>query len=154
MLPAAVKPPADDSMTAVLLDPLNTLQSLTQALFLSLSSIQARPSPLPTIQSLVQADTNLAAAVELARTHQAKQCRIETLKDEVLHLDEIWKTICAQLETGRCELESVIEEGEERIKAIEQAKQGPHIYYPVSSTRSNFFQHRYPIQNYWRMRKA
>jgi hypothetical protein len=112
-------------MTALIIDPLSHVQSLSQHLFLSLSPTQTKPPPSPSIQSLVQADADLAAGIRLAHIHQSKQRRMSLLKEDVLRLDEAWKIICQDLETGRKELEAMIQQCEERIKAIESAKEGP-----------------------------
>lgn len=63
----------------------------------------------------------------MARTHQAKQRRIEELKREVMGLDERWREIVEELENGRRDLEETIREGDERIKGIEKAKGGAFI---------------------------
>lgn len=63
----------------------------------------------------------------MARTHQAKQRRIEELKREVMGLDERWREIVEELENGRRDLEGTIREGDERIKGIEKAKDGVFI---------------------------
>jgi mediator of RNA polymerase II transcription subunit 4 len=69
-------------------------------------------------------DEALSSAINLARKHQIKQRRINALEKEILELDARWREIVSELQSGRKELEEVIEEGEERIKAIEQAKKG------------------------------
>ena len=69
-------------------------------------------------------DAQLAAAVQLASAHQVKQRRIEQLKDDVLDLDRRWRDIVRSLDEGRRELDAIVREGEERIKAIEEAKAG------------------------------
>ncbi|KAI0831823.1 vitamin-D-receptor interacting mediator subunit 4-domain-containing protein [Trametes gibbosa] len=113
-------PPA--SMSKILLEPLARLQTLSQTLFLSLAPPQTRPPPPPSVADLVTVDAQLAAAVQLARIHQVKQRRIEQLKDEVLALDRRWRSIVGELDDGRRELDAIVREGEERIKAIEEAK--------------------------------
>src|ERR1700722_18220234 len=112
----------NESMAATLLKPLNQLHHLSQTLFLSLSPAQSKPPPLPSSLSLIKADADLATVITIAHTHQAKQSRIEALKEDVLHLDQTWRVVCAELETGRKELEIIIEECEERLGSIESAK--------------------------------
>ncbi|KAI0035339.1 vitamin-D-receptor interacting mediator subunit 4-domain-containing protein [Vararia minispora EC-137] len=109
-------------MTNVLLDPLNNLQSLSLLLFQSLSPPQNKPPPPPPISAFIECDATLAAALQLARVHQAKQRRIEALKDEVLELEMRWREVIGGLEEGRRALEVTIDEGEERIRAIKHAK--------------------------------
>jgi len=46
------------------------------------------------------------------------------LETEILDLEAQWRNICEELSKGKKELEEFIEEGEERLKAIEQAKKG------------------------------
>jgi mediator of RNA polymerase II transcription subunit 4 len=63
--------------------------------------------------------------MNIAQTHQIKQRKIEALGSEILDLEAQWRNICEELAQGKSELEELIEEGEERLKAIEQAKKGP-----------------------------
>lgn len=116
-------------MTSALLDPLNDLQSLAHTLFLSLSPVQTKPPPPPPLQAFLSCDEALASAVNLAYTHQRKQRRIESLENEILELDRKWREICTELAEEKQELEDMIEEGDERIKAIEAAKKAS-IPYP------------------------
>ncbi|KAG7093971.1 hypothetical protein E1B28_007601 [Marasmius oreades] len=115
------------SMSTILLGPLNELQTLSQALFLSLSAPQKQPPP--PVSSLLACDQALSAAVNLTYRHQLKQRRIESLKSEILDLDERWQRICTELELEKRELEQLISEGDERIETIEQAKKAS-IPYP------------------------
>ncbi|KAJ7355660.1 vitamin-D-receptor interacting mediator subunit 4-domain-containing protein [Mycena olivaceomarginata] len=116
-------------MSTALLAPLNELQTLAQTLFLALSPVQTKPPPAPPLSAFLACDETLSSAVALAHTHQIKQRKIEALKDEILELDRRWREICTELEAGKRELEEMIEEGEERIKSIEQAKKAA-IPYP------------------------
>ncbi|KZT25265.1 hypothetical protein NEOLEDRAFT_1134089 [Neolentinus lepideus HHB14362 ss-1] len=119
---------SDLSMTSILLEPLNHLQSLASTLFLSLSP-NPKPPPPPPISAFVETDTAIAAAVSLARIHQIKQRKIESLKNDILELDRRWMEICQEMEVGRRELERMIDEGEERIAEIDKAKEAA-IPYP------------------------
>jgi len=110
------------SMSEILLDPLNQLQALSQQLFLSLGPTQSKPPPAPPVSAFLTVDAALASAVQLARTHQVKQRKIEQLKSDVLELDRRWRHIVLELEQGRGELESMVKEGNERIQSIEEAK--------------------------------
>ncbi|KAF8573590.1 hypothetical protein K439DRAFT_1256456, partial [Ramaria rubella] len=109
-------------MSEMLLDPLNKMQSLAHNLFLSLSPPSSRPPPPPETSLFIECDMALAAAVQQARVHQIKQQKIEDLKAEVLGLDEQLMDIWTELELGKRELEAIIHEGNERMKAIERAK--------------------------------
>lgn len=120
--------PKLDSMSSLLHAPLTDLTALSQTLFQSLAPPQSKPPPPPPISAFIECDYALARAVQMARTHQAKQRRIEELKREVMGLDERWREIVEELETGRRDLEGLIAEGEERIKGIEQAKNGSPIF--------------------------
>ena len=111
-------------MTNILLDPLNKLGTLSQVLFQSLSPPQTKPPPPPPISAFAECDAALASALELARAHQVKQRKIEKLKDEVVELEMRWREVLEKLETGRRELEVIVDEGQERIKTIERAKEG------------------------------
>ncbi|KAJ7281952.1 vitamin-D-receptor interacting mediator subunit 4-domain-containing protein [Mycena rebaudengoi] len=117
------------SMSAQLLAPLAELQTLSHTLFLALSPAQSKPPPPPPLSAFLACDQALSTAVNLAHTHQIKQRKIEALKDEILELDRRWREVCTELEAGKRELEEMIEEGEERIKSIEQAKKAA-IPYP------------------------
>lgn len=120
-------------MSEILLTPLNDLQNLAQALTLSLSSTQARPIAPPPVEAFLAVDANLADAVQLSRIHQVKQRKIERLKNEVLEMEGRWREIVESLEKGKFDLEEIVEEGEQRIKAIEEAKAGKSI--PVHCRR-------------------
>ncbi|VDB99886.1 unnamed protein product [Peniophora sp. CBMAI 1063] len=115
-------------MTNILLDPLNKLGALSQVLFQSLSPPQTKPPNPPPLNAFSDCDAALAAALELARTHQVKQRKIETLKDEVVELEMKWREVLEKLETGRRELEVIVDEGQERIKTIERAKEAAVPY--------------------------
>lgn len=121
--------------------PLNELQTLSQTLFLSLSPPQTKPPPPPPLDAFLQCDRALAQALSTAQTHQIKQRNIESLEKEILDLDTQWRNICEELTKGKKELEELIEEGEERLKAIEQAKKGmpsicPSRHLPIKSSAS------------------
>ena len=124
-------PPARDvphSMSDILLQPLNDLQTLTHTLFHSLSPSQTRPPPVPSITAFLEADAALAAASKLARKHQIKHRKNERLKEEFLALEEQWRSIVQELEQGKRELEMILTEGEERMKNIEAAKEGEYAF--------------------------
>ncbi|KAF9480502.1 hypothetical protein BDN70DRAFT_905707 [Pholiota conissans] len=116
-------------MSSILLGPLNELQALSRILFLSLSPPQTKPPLPPSFSSLLECDKALASAINLAHLHQLKQRRIDALEAEILDLDAQWREICVELSTGKAELEELIEEGDERIKAIDEAKKAS-IPYP------------------------
>ncbi|KIY66842.1 hypothetical protein CYLTODRAFT_423049 [Cylindrobasidium torrendii FP15055 ss-10] len=119
-----------ESMSEALLQPLDDLDKLSKALFVALSPPQKPPQPpAPPAAAFLDADARLAAAVSLAHVHQLRQRRIEALKAEILSLDSRWRDVCIELEKEKRELEAIIEEGEERVKAIEEAKNGS-IPYP------------------------
>lgn len=115
----------EQSMGSLLLRPLNEIQLLSQTLFLSLSGNQTSRRPVaPQVSAFLDCDLELANALHLARKHQIKQQKIESLKNEILELDSRWRQICAELETGKRELQIMINEGDERIKDIDKAKEG------------------------------
>lgn len=111
-------------MSELLLSPLTNLQNLAQSLTIALSSTQARPIAPPPLEAFLAVDATLANAVQLSRIHQVKQRKIERLKNEVLEMEGKWREIVESLEKGKLELEEVIEEGEKRIKSIQEAKAG------------------------------
>ena len=120
-------PLSKDSMTHLLLGPLNHLNSVARQLFQSLSPPHTKPPPPPAIAALANADAALAEAIQLAHIHQKKQQRIEALKAEVLSLETSWRTVMMQLEEGRRDLEAIISEGDVHLDAIEQAKAGTAV---------------------------
>ncbi|KAG6897198.1 hypothetical protein C0992_003495 [Termitomyces sp. T32_za158] len=117
------------SMSNILLAPLNELQALAHTLFLSLSPTPTRPPPPPALAAFLECDKALSSAVNLAHKHQIKQRKIDALEQEILELEARWREIASALEGGKRELEEMIEEGEERMKAIELAKNAA-IPYP------------------------
>jgi mediator of RNA polymerase II transcription subunit 4 len=119
----------DSSMITVLLEPLKTMNEISQSLFLSLGPAQSKPPPFPPLHRFIECDDALSAAVRLAHTHQTKQRKIETLEAEILDLDARWRQICVELERGKRELQAVIREGDERIRSMEKAKEAA-IPYP------------------------
>jgi len=120
---------SDQSMSSILLAPLNELQALSHTLFLSLSPVQTKPPPAPPLSAFLTCDKALSSAINLAHRHQLKQRRIDLLEKEILELEARWREIVSELEGGKRELEEMIEEGDQRIKAIEEAKKAS-IFYP------------------------
>ncbi|KAG6828921.1 hypothetical protein H0H92_006307 [Tricholoma furcatifolium] len=116
------------SMSNILLTPLNDLQALSHTLFLSLSPAQTKPPPPPTLAAFLECDKALSAAINLAHKHQIKQRRIDALEQEILELETRWREIASALEDGKRELEDMIEEGDERIKAIEHSRKAAVPY--------------------------
>ncbi|TFL03686.1 vitamin-D-receptor interacting mediator subunit 4-domain-containing protein [Pterulicium gracile] len=116
-------------MMTILLDPLEDLHKLSQALFLSLGPPQSKPPAFPPLSQFLDCDATLSSAVQLAHAHQAKQRRIEVLQTEILELDANWRQICIELDRGKRELEAVIKHGDARVTAMEKAKQAA-IPYP------------------------
>ena len=114
----------DASISETLLAPLNELQALTHTLFLSLAPSQTKPPPPPPLSAFLECDRALAEAINLVHVHQIKQRKIDTLETEILQLESQWRDICSQLAKGKAELEETIEEGDERITAIEEARRG------------------------------
>ncbi|KAJ3877079.1 vitamin-D-receptor interacting mediator subunit 4-domain-containing protein [Lentinula edodes] len=115
-------------MSSMLLGPLNEMEILAQTLFLSLTPGQVKP-PAPRVDAFLACDQALAAAVNLSYKHQIKQRKIERLKAEILELDSRWRQICIELEMEKRELDGMIEEADERLESIEQAKKAS-IPYP------------------------
>lgn len=118
---------SESSMSEILLAPLNELQSLAQALFASLSATQTKPPPAPPLSAFLNVDVALASAVKQARAHQVQQRKIERLKTEFLALETQWRDIVMELEQGKRDLSTIVEEGKERVKAIEDAKAGASL---------------------------
>ncbi len=114
-------------MSSILLSPLNELQALSHTLFLSLSPVQTKPPPPPPLSAFLACDAALSDAVNLAYKHHQGQRKIDALEMEILQLESRTRDVCMKLEAGKRELEEMIAEGEERIKAIEKAKEGKRL---------------------------
>lgn len=112
----------DKPMSELLLQPLDRMEALSKTLFLSLSPPTTRPPPPPLTLDFLACDCAMAAAVQQGRIHQLKQRRIEALKAEILDLDAKVMNLWDELEQGKRELEAIIDEGDERLEAIEAAK--------------------------------
>jgi mediator of RNA polymerase II transcription subunit 4 len=117
----------DTPISEMLLEPLLHMQGLAQTLFRSLSPLSTRPPPPPATSLFIECDVALAAAVRQARVHQIKQKEIEELKAEVLELDGQLMDLWGELEFGKQELEAVVDEGKERLEAIERARTGDEL---------------------------
>lgn len=142
-------------MSSMILTPLDELQSLSQSLFLSLSPPQSKPPPAPPLAAFLACDRALSSALTVAHTHQIKQRRIEALELEVLELEAQWREICMELESGKRELEEMIKEGGNRVRAIDEAKKGESAALVSSeSVVYRFLQHQSHTPNYWPMHKA
>ncbi|EJD48283.1 hypothetical protein AURDEDRAFT_113104 [Auricularia subglabra TFB-10046 SS5] len=72
---------------------------------------------------------DLAAALHLARAHQRRQRRIEALVAEIGGLDDALRSVCAALGEGKRELDDILDEADERLAAIDKAKEAA-IPYP------------------------
>jgi mediator of RNA polymerase II transcription subunit 4 len=107
-------------MAQILIDPLNSLQSLSQTLFLTLSPSQTKPPQPPQISSFLSVDEQLSHALSLAHNHQVKQRWIQALKEEVLSLEKAWREVIELLEGGRISLGK----WEERIRGIQASSGG------------------------------
>lgn len=144
------------TMSSILLAPLVDLQGLAHTLFLSLSPPQTKPPLAPPLSAFVECDKALASAVNLAHVHQIKQRRIESLEQELYDLEARWREICTELAVGNKELEGIIEDGEDRIKSIEEAKKGAYYESEHRMTRDlsiDCLQRRYRTPNFWRTLK-
>ena len=133
------------SMSSTLLTPLNQLQGLAHTLFLSLSPPQAKPPPPPSLSAFLECDQALVSAINLAHIHQIKQRKIDSLEAEILALECEWREICKELAQGKTELEELVEEGEARIKAIEQAKKGSLVLFCALAILDSCAPSIYPI---------
>jgi hypothetical protein len=103
----------------------------------------------------LECDQALASAINLAHIHQIKQRKIDALEADILALECEWREICRELAQGKTELEELIEEGEARIKAIEQARKGPLVHFwPKQFLIFCAPQHLSHILNCWPMLKA
>ena len=151
---ATLKNEVETSMSSTLLTPLNQLQGLAHTLFLSLAPPQTKPPLPPPLSAFLECDQALASAINLAHIHQIKQRKIDALEAEILALDREWREICNDLAQGKTELEEMIEEGEARIKTIEQAKKGWLAFFLQQFLIFCASQHLFHILNYWLMLKA
>ncbi|KAG8893850.1 hypothetical protein FRC01_013319, partial [Tulasnella sp. 417] len=109
-------------MREILSVPLAQFETLTNQLFVSLSTVTpagasyslSNPltAPAPDVESFAQCEAALAEALNQARLHQIKQRRIEHLKEEIVSLDWRLNDICEQLKRDKGELEDIIREAE------------------------------------------
>ena len=79
--------------------------------------------PLSVLSSWMNEAKKWIPEMNVVRFHGPKGER-EKLKDEVLALEQNWRDIIHELQDGKLQLEVILSEGEERIKAIEEAKAG------------------------------
>ncbi|KAL1745856.1 hypothetical protein HDZ31DRAFT_81634 [Schizophyllum fasciatum] len=112
------------SMSEQLLRPLEELQTLAHTLFASLAPVQMKPPPPPSPSAFVDCNERLSRAVSVAYAHQVKQRQIEALAAEILALDAQWREVCTTLADDKRALEAILREGDERLSAIEQAREG------------------------------
>ncbi|KAL1701937.1 hypothetical protein EV121DRAFT_282239 [Schizophyllum commune] len=112
------------SMSEQLLQPLEELQALAHKLFASLAPAQGKTHPPPSAEAFVACNERLSHAVSVAYAHQVKQRQIEALAAEILELDARWREVCVTLQEDKRALEGILREGDERLKAIEQAREG------------------------------
>jgi len=111
-------------MNAVLLEPLDRLHRLVVQLFQSLAPPNSKPPPPPTAADLLQADLQLASALHTARAHQRRQRRIEELISEITGLDDELRDVFKTLGEGKSGLEDILDDADERLTAINRAKEG------------------------------
>lgn len=117
-------------MREILSIPLAQFETLTNQLFISLSTVSQTAASYsfsnsltaPDVESFVQCEAALAEALNQARHHQIKQRRIEQLKEEIVSLDWRLNDICEQLKKDKGELEDIIREAEVRVKAIDRTE--------------------------------
>jgi hypothetical protein len=86
--------------------------------------------------------------------HQIKQRKIESLEQELYDLEARWREICQELSNGNKELEEMVEEGEERIKATEDARKGVYWTRLYPGTHADPLQPPSLTLNSWRMLRA
>ncbi|KAG9045388.1 hypothetical protein FS837_006379 [Tulasnella sp. UAMH 9824] len=118
------------SMREILSIPLAQFETLTNQLFVSLSTVTPTAASYafsnsltaPDVESFVQCEAALAEALNQARLHQIKQRRIEQLKEEIVSLDWRLNGICEQLKRDKSGLEDIIREAEVRVKAIDRTE--------------------------------
>jgi hypothetical protein len=108
------------------------------------------------LSAFLECDRALAEAINLVHVHQIKQRKIDALEAEILHLESQWRDICTQLETGKAELEEIIEEGGERIRTIEEARRGGFSLESCEPDDIHSFntQRQYPTPNFSLMRRV
>ena len=154
MVQATAPASKDVSISGTLLAPLNELQALAHTLFLSLAPPQTKPPPPPPLSAFLECDRALAEAINLVHVHQIKQRKIDALEAEILQLESQWRDICTQLENGKAELQEIIEEGDERITAIEEARRGELSLESLRAACHSFVQRQYHTPNFSPMRRV
>ena len=127
----------------LLLANLSTQSNLVNQIFTIISN---PPAPQPTLSSshpVAQLYTSIGASVdELAGIvdgvweHQSAWRNLERLKDQVRSLDRNVREVIGELEKGRIELESMVEEGRKVKESIDRAQNGKPILIHILSAGS------------------
>jgi len=115
------------SMQGLLLAPLVRLNSLSESLLRSTASTSSSHSTLlkPLLAEYLDCDSQITAALDEARIHQAKQREIHNLTTETLGLNAHLREIITALVQGRNKLQNLIEEGDAVLQASTEASNNP-----------------------------
>ena len=111
-------------MQGLLLTPLVHLDNLSESLLRSLESTSNSHRallPRPLLAEFVYCDSQVTAALDEARIHQAKQREICDLAAETLALNSRLRDATTSLVQGRNRLQDMIEEAEAILQASEEA---------------------------------
>lgn len=134
--------PSTSTMTATLSDPpirtslllsLTTQGALLNELF---SALPSASSDIPTLHaSLVQSSAQLDALARDAEAHQRAWEKLLAQKREVEALERKVRNLIRELEGGRIELESMVDEGRRVSQGIEKSESGrlPAIWCKIPS---------------------
>ena len=111
------------SMQGLLLAPLVNLNSLSESLLRSVASSSSSRRALlrPLLAEYLDCDSQITAALDEARIHQAKQREIYNLITETLGLNAHLRDIVTALVQGRNKLQNLIEEGDAVLQASTEA---------------------------------
>lgn len=114
------------SMQEALMRPVVRFSALSESIFRALGPAPSaqKTSNSPPLSELVQCDSELAAALHLARIHQGKQREIDKLMLEILVLDAQLRDVIVALSQGKEALENMITEGDTVLERANLAAKG------------------------------
>lgn len=132
----------DHAISTKLLANVNSQSQLLTQIFGSVSN----PAAIPRLYAALTSTTDdLAELLEEARQHQLAHQAMLKQKAQVLAMEKQVRAMLVTLETGRSELQSLVDQGKETAKVMDRATQGE------LPTFRNSFQRPSTLRDSWRM---